>query len=789
MNTQITYLLKMILLTLLVISISFSQEIFDKQLTIYNQVKQLIDARYGQGLDFEYTMVDAQIYYSRDEKIQDLYGTLSGCVLFSAYRYSSDAMPDTFIVGMVKGGQIIWDNFPGSEKCLAGYGVYGELLYSQDLNNDGEIDLLFLRHHRTSPGDGIPFATYINILSWDGTKGKFISGEMAGSAECELIDTDGDGIMEIRTKISDMQIPDDFKTSTYPYITYGWNGAQYGLWSSVRQVPESDFIPANRFQATVNCKVERINNNFIYTYAVSNHLNSKQKIEWIGVEGIEDASNYYAPSPWSSGTSIIGGRRFDLDFDKMRSAIKPGKTLNGFTTKSVALPMIVKYYLQGYSGHICCSTEEQARQNILTNSVTGYTLGTRDTSNVIGNLEWYDTLSSYTTQSRTFGWITTQTIANKYLNYFSTAKTQLQTNNTSGARTTLQQVLTDVNIDSSSTPATQTAGKLTSEAYALLRFNTEYLISKLPAPTTPYLNIALKNSTGTKLTGGTLQYYDASPNGAGWKDAVNNNDGTFSINTTKTSLSLRMTYGYGSQQKNNIPINSDTVIFQTVNAQVQLRNSNETLLDTGIVQYYAGAWRTFGTTSNGIATKELLASNYSFRMTYGYASIDTVQDISANPTVVFKTTNAQVQLKNSQGNLIDQGTVQYYAGAWRTFGATTNGIATKELLPTNYSFRMTYAYASSDKVQNIGSNNTVLFSTVLATVSVKNLQNNPVNNAIVTYYSGAWRSFGTTVNGETVKELLPINLQFRSKLGTTQADKTQNLSTNPLVEIQLNVAQ
>ncbi len=703
MNTQITYLLKMILLTLLVISISFSQEIFDKQLTIYNQVKQLIDARYGQGLDFEYTMFDAQIYYSRDEKIQDIYGTLSGCVLFSAYRYSSDAMPDTFIVGMVKGGQIIWDNFPGSEKCLAGYGVYGELLYSQDLNNDGEIDLLFLRHHRTSPGDGIPFATYINILSWDGTKGKFISEEMAGSAECELIDTDGDGIMEIRTEISDMQIPDDFKTSTYPYVTYGWNGAQYGLWPSVRQVPESDFIPANRFQATVNCKVERINNNFIYTYAVSNHLNSKQKIEWIGVEGIEDASNYYAPSPWSSGTSIIGGRRFDVDFDKIRSAIKPGKTLNGFITKSVALPMIVKYYLQGYSGHVCCSTEEQARQNILTNSVTGYTLGTRDTSVTFGSVEWCDTLANYANQSFTLGWIKTQSIKDKYLNYFASAKTKLVQRDSVGARTVLQQALKDVDIDSTAS--------LSSEAYALLRFNTEYVANILPqVQTAPFFAVKLISSNGSKLSNGTLQYYDAN-----WKDAVNNNDGTFSINTTKTTLSLRMTYAYGSQQKSNVPVNSDTVIFQTVNAAVQLKNSNGTLLDTGTVQYYAGAWRTFGTTSNGIAAKELLAGSYSFRMTYAYGSID--------------------------------------------------------------------------KAQNIGSNNTVLFSTVLAAVSVKNLQNNPVNNAIVTYYSGAWRSFGTTVSGQATKELLPVNLQFRAKLGTAQADKTQNLSTNPLVEIQLNVAQ
>jgi len=91
---------------------------------------------------------------------------------------------------------------------------------------------------------------------------------------------------------------------------------------------------------------------------------------------------------------------------------------------------------------------------------------------------------------------------------------------------------------------------------------------------------------------------------------------------------------------------------------------------------------------------------------------------------------------------MDTGKVQYYSGAWRTFGTTTNGAVSLELLPTSYQFSMTYAYVSNNKTQDVGSNSTVSFSTVLATVNVINTQNNPVNNAAVTYYSGAWRPFG-----------------------------------------------
>ena len=187
---------------------------------------------------------------------------------------------------------------------------------------------------------------------------------------------------------------------------------------------------------------------------------------------------------------------------------------------------------------------------------------------------WCDTLSSYTTQSYTLGWVANQATANKYLGYFSSAKTQLQSNNIAGARSTLQTVLTNANVDSTS--------NLTSEAYALIYYNTQYLLAQLPLPPSGF-NVKLVNSLGTKLTGGSLQYYDGS-----WKPAVNNNDGTFTINTTLKTVSLQMTYAYGMQTKSNVTVGSDTVVFQTVNAQVKLQNSQGSLMDTGTVQYYAG---------------------------------------------------------------------------------------------------------------------------------------------------------------------------------------------------------
>jgi len=180
--------------------------------------------------------------------------------------------------------------------------------------------------------------------------------------------------------------------------------------------------------------------------------------------------------------------------------------------------------------------------------------------------------------------------------------------------------------------------------------------------------------------------------------------------------------------------------------------------------------------------KELLPNNYTFRMSYGFASSDKAQNIGTNPTVIFQTVNTTVQLKDSQNNLIDEGTVQYYSGGWRSFGITANGVVSKELLPNNYSFRMTYEFISKDIAQNIGTNNTVSFSTVLCTVRVRDAQGNLVNGADAKYYSGAWREIGLTTNGIITKELLPANLSFRVIYNSVQKDKTQDISTNNLVE-------
>ncbi|WP_337865734.1 hypothetical protein [Ignavibacterium sp.] len=402
-------------------------------------------------------------------------------------------------------------------------------------------------------------------------------------------------------------------------------------------------------------------------------------------------------------------------------------------------------------------------------------------------LEYIDFTNSLCDTLQLYNWLGDLNFSNELKNILTTAKTNLQNGDSLACRVQVkafQDLVDNVYKDSLNTDPRF----VTIEGWKFLYWNAQYILDRLPEPpANPNLVVNLKNSLGNQIPASNVQYYEGS-----WKDAVNNGDGTFTVITTRPTVSIRVFYEYASLQADNVNAQNNTYTFTTVNAAVQLKNSLGNLIDQGTVQYYAGAWRSFGTTSNGVAYKELLPINYSFRMTYEFASIDKQQNLSSDPTVVFQTVNAAVQLKNSLGNLIDQGTVQYYAGAWRTFGTTSNGVATKELLPINYSFRMTYEYVSKDKQQNLSTNPVVDFNTVLCSVKVSsplaNGNNQPINNAAVKYYAGAWRNLGTTnIDGITTKELLPANLSFRATSGNVSVDKQQDISVNSFVEILLNV--
>ena len=766
---------------------SFSQLKMDENL--YNEIQQKLIFKYGDSVKLKwiYQIDSLELYdgyYPLPYQLSNSYGTLTHTTIFTAIKETEFSCKG--LVGIYKNGSIIWDS-DTTMNCTGDLDNYtGLVIFSvSDINRDGKVDVVL-----SSISFGPTHYSTVQRLyaySWDGSNGWLITDtdsegkstleSFLGTGDFDFVDVDGDGIYEIT---ADWYIDLDKYHTKLQVFTYYWNGFKYAFDPNKPQPQLYDFLVQNNIDVSLKASVEKVDSLYKYNYVLHNLPNSKQEIKYFYLQFRSD-SIYSSSQPknWlfvgSSGLFLFACLESPSLFYDSVNFIKKGE-LKKFNFTAKGLPSIIQYFIQAYNNEPTVDdtidgrtvTFDDLNNNIFINSNSGFTLGPSNIFDSLGNIERVDSILSYTNQSFALGWIKNQTTADKYDSLFNLAKTQLQQNNNAGAKATLQTVLQQVDIDSTN--------NLTSEAYALIRYNTEYLIKKIPQ-SSPDLLVKLVSSQGFQVPASNVQYYEGS-----WKDAVNNGDGTFTVITSRPTVSIRVFYEYASQQVDNVPAHNNTYTFQTVSASVQLRNSQGLPIDTGTVQYYAGAWRSFGTTTNGVATKELLPLNYSFRMTYAYASIDKQQNLSVDPVVVFQTVNAQVQLKNSLGNLIDQGTVQYYVGAWRSFGTTTNGVATKELLPINYSFRMTYAYASIDKQQNLSVDPVVVFQTVNAQVQLKNSLGNLIDQGTVQYYAGAWRSFGTTVNGVATKELLPINYSFRMTYEYVSKDKQQNLSTNPVVE-------
>ena len=301
------------------------------------------------------------------------------------------------------------------------------------------------------------------------------------------------------------------------------------------------------------------------------------------------------------------------------------------------------------------------------------------------------------------------------------------------------------------------------------------------------VRVELRDSSGnlgTLPTEGSVRYY-----ASGWRTFGDTSGGVAVMELLPKSYSFRMTYGSVSLEKAQDISDGSPVVFQTVAVRVELRDSNGnlgTLPSEGTVRYYASGWRTFGDTSGGGAILELLPKSYSFRMTYGSASLEKAQDISDGSSVVFQTVAVRVELRDSAGNLgalPTEGSVRYYASGWRTFGDTSGGVAILELLPKSYSFRMTYGSASLEKAQDISDGSPVVFQTVAVRVEVYEIDGEavPADGVAVRYYASGWRTLGTTTARAAVKELLPKGYTFRASYQNHSDEKAQNVASDPVV--------
>ncbi len=247
------------------------------------------------------------------------------------------------------------------------------------------------------------------------------------------------------------------------------------------------FEPATKVNPKVNGVVSKTaqQDTFLYSYSIENSIGSQQNLRTFilefGVDEVTDASTM-----WSSNR-IRAVKNGQIGFANRWAwhgdqGLEPTWSTEGFALKSPGLPGITNAYFRGrapnsirWPGGLpggALRKQVSALRVYPANYVLRKTVAPVALPTPFEGIGFLDTLSSYTSQSLVLGWIANQATADKYESHFSTAQTQLQQQDTTAARSELQTVLQEVDQDSSTV--------LTGEAYALLRFNTEYLLDQLP---------------------------------------------------------------------------------------------------------------------------------------------------------------------------------------------------------------------------------------------------------------------------------------------------------------------
>ncbi len=236
-------------------------------------------------------------------------------------------------------------------------------------------------------------------------------------------------------------------------------------------------IPATKIIPIINAFVKKQygSNSITYEYSIKNSEESVQNLKDFYI--VCDKSLNIIDSTtnnWHRSGSRKGG--WDWWGDQ---GLEPSWSVDGFKLSSESLPIIGTAQFRGYPSSVLSwpnnlwPKKDELIENIQelykfeNNLVFRKTIVPGNFPEEFSSIDFANTLIAYTNESYDLGWITDQAVANKYTNHFQNVKNYIQQNNIQGSINILNTVLQEVEQDSGLT--------LTSEAYALLKYNSEYL--------------------------------------------------------------------------------------------------------------------------------------------------------------------------------------------------------------------------------------------------------------------------------------------------------------------------
>ena len=235
---------------------------------------------------------------------------------------------------------------------------------------------------------------------------------------------------------------------------------------------------SSTFDEKVNARVSIVDQKYKYGYEIVSYASSEQDIWSFGVYTTATIDTAEAPSSWAVMPPQITPDIPGIPWwgDDSVAFIRPNSSLVGFSCLSAGIPSIKDYYTNGWVELPVANADPDSFVGAEEWRIgkVGKTLAPANPPYPFLPVNFLDTIKSYVNESRTLNWIFTQATANKYTALINSAQSHLAATPPERgiAKAKLDSVLLSVYPDSA-------AGLLTSEAYALLRFNTEYVLQKL----------------------------------------------------------------------------------------------------------------------------------------------------------------------------------------------------------------------------------------------------------------------------------------------------------------------
>ncbi|MEJ2048779.1 MAG: hypothetical protein P8Y60_02855 [Calditrichota bacterium] len=400
--------------------------------------------------------------------IEDPYGTLSNCMIFSAHRKVTSYRYGYSVIGVFKNGQIIWHS---GDLIRPSCFSFGQILATRDLLSNGKVEILTNWFDCNTAVGG----HRLWIFSWDGYTGTMINDvDVSGGSAIRtdqysdfgFVDIEGDGIWEIEA--SDYTINDEGEIEPLPFY-YSWKTELYGEWPNTPVYDPEFFPPRDKVNVKFKAQVTRIDSlNLKFHYIIKNEASSIQKINEIIINkdhiSIKKTSNRTEWDFFYHNNTI-----YFMDKNKppisysTKYQIAQNETDSSIAFTCTALPAIKKFYVRGFNR----GAGKPEYQDKFINSKIGYTIGPKAFPDKPNSLNFLDTLNFYNEMSDSLNWISNYTATAKYTGYFEKVRSSIQQNNNPAAIDILDSVLTHIEADSGAT--------LTSEAYALIKYNTIYL--------------------------------------------------------------------------------------------------------------------------------------------------------------------------------------------------------------------------------------------------------------------------------------------------------------------------